>query len=166
MSGELAEFCEKEGFTTKSGAILHCIKSALKTLQNDANLTQAPIHAYDKTSSYINNNINYGNDVPNSSFPNSRKKFDSKKAPPTELPSDWTPPDHLTYKYCERYGLDYPEALTLFKSMMAEKGERSRNWDQTWNIKIMKGALKTVPPNDEDEFSPQDTMAFRLGRSD
>ena len=47
--------------------------------------------------------------------------------------------------------------------MMAEKVKDHEIGIQTWNIKIMKGALKTVPPNDEDEFSPQDTMAFRLG---
>jgi hypothetical protein len=165
-NAELAEFCQNEGFTTKTNAIIHCIKLALKLHQNGAHMMQSPIRTHDVTSSHNNNNIYYGNRVPNSDFSNSSKNFDSKKTTPaTTLPDNWSPPDHLSWKYCERYGLNYPEALKLFKSMMLEKGEKSRNWDQTWNIKVMKGVLKSVQLED-DSLQPQDTMAHRLGRSD
>ena len=161
---KLEEFMRAEGFATKSAAILHIIISATNQRQNNAKMTQSPSRVTG-VATLPNNNIYYGNQVSNETdFPNGRIKNNGKKSPPTELPPHWEPSEHLRSDYCKKYGVEYSQALPLFHSLVNQEGERSRNWDATWNVKLMKGVLKHTPPvRDDEELSFEDTMAWEYG---
>tara|TARA_E500000331_G_scaffold31590_1_gene26499 strand:+ start:1927 stop:2451 length:525 start_codon:yes stop_codon:yes gene_type:complete len=159
---QLGEYCKNHGFTTKASAIVHCIISALKSQQNSVKGSPFPSHVTG-VASLPNNNILYGNEVPKETFsPDSSKKLTQKKPPPQDLPENWQPSEHLRGAYCSKYGVKYHDALTLFKSLVHQEGERSRNWDATWNVKLMKGVLKHTP-SDNDDIRYEDTMAYEFG---
>lgn len=92
------------------------------------------------------------------------KKITQKKPPPQHLPEDWEPPKHLRHEYCEKYDLEYRQALELFRELQKQDQRKSGNWDATWSINVKKGVLRQMQATD-DFIKPSDTLAEQLGNA-
>lgn len=159
---DLSKIAQKYGFKTMSKAIKFAIKTLVNEPKNDITLDAS--RAQVATLPINKESISEDSDELHNSRSFIEGKNIQKKPPPQDLPENWEPPAHLRENYCKQYGLVYARAIEMFRDLVNDESRRSSNWQATWCVKVKRGALKHLQP-EEDGIQPEDTMAYQLGNA-